>query len=47
MSKRAIGGYGDPHTWCGRDPYQEDEEEPAIDTRDGSECTDFEFEVDL
>jgi hypothetical protein len=39
-----IGGYGDPHTWCGLEPYEDDQEEPAIDTRDGSE---FEIEGDL
>lgn len=47
MSQRDIGGTGDPHTWCGRDPYQDDEDEPVIDTRDGSEVEDFEFKGDL
>ena len=40
---RDIGGTGDPHTWGGREPY-EDDEEPAIDTRDGSEFEEIEEE---
>jgi hypothetical protein len=44
MSGRDIGGTGDPQTWGGREPYQE-EDEPAQDTRDGSEKDDF--QVDL
>jgi len=43
MTPRDIGGYGDPHTWQGREPYPE-EEEPANDTQDGSEWEGFDYE---
>ena len=42
MTERDIGGYGDPHTWQGREPY-EDEEEPKQDA-DGSEWDGWDYE---
>ena len=44
MTPRDIGGYGDPHTWQGREPYQDEDEELAIDTQDGSEFEGFDYE---
>jgi hypothetical protein len=43
MSERNLGGTGDPHTWQGREPYQDDQDETAQDA-DGSEWEGFEYE---
>jgi hypothetical protein len=45
MDERNLGGTGDPHTFGGREPYEDEQDDPAIDTRDGSEWEGFEYEL--